>query len=205
MDRKLIMIRLIGNLSGIGTIRIMKNMVTDEEKERILQAQIYLKKFKDQLVIFDNLRTLPDIRLKAKKLKVSRGLDILFLDYIQNLKGKENIYENMSSAAIDLYEMSGELSICTFVASQIPQDSAGWKSKESIDFKGAGEIAAVADVALWMKKIEGEVGGRHILMRKVRHGAPGKFDVKINFPGGKIVSMQEAVMGGVNDDVKSQL
>ena len=193
MDRKMNMLRLIGNLAGLGTIKMLKGKYTEEEKSKMLLAQKKLSTYKNSLNIYDNVYTTEEIRLKAKKIKLRDGLDILFVDFIQNLRGSENIYERMSNAAIDLQKIAQELDITLIIASQVTQSSAGWKKgSASIDYKGAGEIAAIADVGLWINKVDDSDDLRTVMIRKVRHGIPKKFSVRVNFPSGRITDINSA-------------
>lgn len=188
MDRKMNVMRILGNLAGLGTIRMMKGQLTDEEKQAKADAEELIKTYKDRLFIYDNVYTTEEIRLKAKKLKLTHGLDVIIVDFIQNLKGAESIYERMSQAAIDLQQIASELKITMVLVSQVSQNSAGWKeNSEVIEYKGAGEIAAIADVGIWINKDKELKDIRWVHLRKVRHGSPGKFTVRISFPSGRII------------------
>jgi len=209
MDRKMNMLRLLGNLADLGTIYILKGRLKKEEYERRLVAEKKLTNYKNNLLIYDNVYTVEEIRLKAKKRKVQAGLDVIVVDFIQNLKGPDNIYERMSKASIELQQIAQELNITVVLVSQVSQAAAGWASKEAIEYKGAGEIAAVADVGLWLSKEKDEPqynGGkraeRDVHLRKVRHGAPGWFKIRIEFPSGRVTELGEEQDEG---DVISQL
>lgn len=206
MDRKMVMLRLIGNIAALGSIRMMKNQLMDDEYVRMEKAKEVLQSYKDQLIIYDNIKTVDDIRLKIKKQLVSGGCDIVFVDYIQNVKSSgKDLYARMADAATELYNMGGELGVTMFLASQVSQNSAGASSKESIDFKGAGEIAAVADVALWASKNKNDKFTRTIMMRKVRHGEIGQMIVKIQFPSGRITALDGSEDARDTEEVKKQL
>lgn len=205
MDRKMIMLRLIGNIARLGALQMMKNRMIDDEVERMQKAKELMEKYKDQLVIYDNVKTIDGIRLKIKKMQANGGCDIAIVDYIQNLKGDKNIYERMADAATQLYDMGGDMNITMVVASQVSQNSAGWSNKESIDFKGAGEIAAVSDVAIWLSKTKEDKFTRNIMIRKARHGEPGKFVVKVDFPSGRITALDGTEEQRDVDEVKKQL
>lgn len=192
MDRKINMMRLLGNLAGLGTIKMLKSRLEDDEKYQMIEAQNKLKEYQNSLVIYDNVYTIEDIRLKAKKRKIREGLDVLFVDFIQNLRGAENIYERMSNAAVELQHIAQELKITVVIASQVSQASANWQNKEAIEYKGAGEIAAVADVAIWLKKVEDDLSARQVILRKVRHGIPGHFMVRMSFPSGRVIDLDRA-------------
>lgn len=207
MDRKMNMLRMLGNLAGLGTINMMRGKMMENELEEYKKAQETLRKYKDQLTIYDNVYDIATIRLKSKKLKLTKGLDLIVVDFIQNLRGKESIYERMAEAAVSLQQMAQELDVTMLIGSQVSQNAAGWSSKEAIEFKGAGEIAAIADVALWiLKDKQGDESLRKVYIRKIRHGSPAKFEVKLSFPSGRIVDMEVAGEAEVKEDnVKEQL
>lgn len=189
MDRKMNVMRLLGNLAGLGTIKMMKGQLTEEEKASKAVAEKEIESYKNRLFIYDSVYTTEDIRLKAKKIKLNHGLDVIVVDFIQNLRGSENIYERMSKAAIDLQQIAQELNITMILVSQVSQASANWKeSQEVIEYKGAGEIAAIADVGIWINKDKELKDIRHVHLRKVRHGSPGKFTVRVSFPSGRIIA-----------------
>lgn len=208
MDRKINMLRLAGNISGLSTINIMRGNLIDEQQRDLESAYEELAKFKDNLTIYDNVYTMADMRLKAKKAKLTNGLDVVIVDFIQNLRGKESIYERMADAAVSLQQLAQELNITMLIGSQVSQGAAGWSSKEAIEFKGAGEIAAIADVAIWIIKDKGgDPSMRTVFIRKARHGAPGKFDAKLTFPAGRFADVLDriATAQGDSDDITGQL
>lgn len=195
MDRKMIVLRMLGNLAGLGTINILKGNIDEADKAELADAEKLLAGYKDNLLIYDNVYTLEEIRLKAKKEKIRNGLDIIIVDFIQNLRGEASIYERMSNAAIRLQQIAQELNITMIITSQVTQSSAGWGGKEAIEYKGAGEIAAVADVGLWINRVKDDKDARRIILRKVRHGSPARFDVRFLFPSGRVVVVQETEEG----------
>jgi replicative DNA helicase len=182
---------------------MLKGSLTDEEHSQIKMASDTLEAYKDGFLIYDNVYTVEEIRLKCKKQKIQKGLDVVAVDFIQNLRGAENIYERMSNAAIGLQQIAQELSITMIIASQVTQGGAGWVNKEAIEYKGAGEIAAIADVAIWLQRVKEDRSARAIILRKVRHGVPGKMTVRISFPSGKIIDMLEGEEG--EDVAREQL
>lgn len=219
MDRKMIMLRLLGNLCGIKPLKIMRGQLDDYELEQLDKAKQQLRSYKNQLFIVDNVYTTHEIRLKAKKVKLETGnLDVLMVDFIQNLQGQESIYERMSQAAIDLQEMAQSLNTTVVIASQVSQQGATRFGKdEVIEYKGAGEIAAIADVGLWITKYKpkeaekfgfeehrtdsgGVITYRKLLLRKVRHGEPGVVDLRMDFPAGTVTQVRSGVTPPVPED-----
>lgn len=209
MDRKMNILRMLGNLAGLGTLNMMRGKMLENELDEFKKAQEKMRAWKDQLTIYDNVYDIATIRLKSKKLKLTKGLDIIVVDFIQNLRGRESIYERMSEAAVALQQMAQELNVTMLIGSQVSQNAAGWQSKEAIEFKGAGEIAAIADVALWLMKDKSGMDEslRKVYIRKVRHGAPAKFDTKLQFPSGRMIDIEKAVASEPveNDTITDQL
>ncbi len=198
MDRKMNAMRLLGNIAGLGTIRMMKGQLDEDEKVRKDDAERELQTYKEKFFIYDSVYTTEEIRLKAKKIKLTYGLDVIVVDFIQNLRGADSIYERMSNAAIDLQQIAQELNITMILVSQVTQTAAGWKeTQEVIEYKGAGEIAAVADVGIWINKDKELRDVRWVHLRKVRHGAPGKFTVRLSFPSGRII---EGSISGASEE-----
>lgn len=205
MDRKMNMLRLLGNISGLSTLTIMQGRLLEPEELALKSAYEELQSYGDRLIIYDDVYTISEIRLKAKKLKITKGLDVIGIDFIQNLRGKESIYERMAEAALGLQALAQELEITALIGSQVSQSAAGWQSKEAIEFKGAGEIAAIADVAIWLAKTD-DPRVRKVILRKVRHGKPGFFEVQMKFPAGTVVEIDEASEKEVETgDVQDQL
>jgi replicative DNA helicase len=210
MDRKMNILRMLGNLAGLGTINMMRGNMLANEKEEYEKAIEKVRGWGKNLIIYDNVYTIAEIRLKAKKAKiVNEGLDVIAVDFIQNLRGKESIYERMSEAAVSLQQLAQELECTMIIGSQVSQQAAGWQSKEAIEFKGAGEIAAIADVAIWLQKSKEDQNVRNVLIRKIRHGAPGKFQARLSFPSGRFVDMNASTpqeqRKESQDNVKDQL
>lgn len=207
MDRKLNMIRLLGNIAGLGTIQIMRNQLSDEEKVNLEKAKKELSSFSDRLIIYDNINTVEGIRMKTKKFLLNGGVNVVAIDYIQQIRDKGEIYERMAKVATDLQQMALELKVTLLIGSQVPNDAVGGKNKESIDFKGAGEIAAIADVALSITKEKGkDISDRLVMMRKIRHGVPGKIHTRLEFPSGRVVDVgTQGAEEGESASIRSQL
>lgn len=202
MDRKLCVIRLLAKICNIAPITLLTRQLTPDEEEKLTQAQLELSKYKNQLFVFDSVFTPEEIRMKSKRLKVQQGLDLVVVDFIQNLKGSPNIYERMSNSAIELQQLAMEEKLTLVLASQVNQDSADWKKGEAISYKGAGEIAAIADVGLWMVKDEEEKYRRWLYLRKVRHGDEGKLALDFKFPAGLVTEAIHADPTSAPDKVK---
>jgi len=162
-------LRLLANETHIPTWMIRENRVIMEAQRAIL-AEAY-RHFKDKnLHIYDNLYQFADIRKTAADIK-TRGLDIVIIDYVQNVQCEgRTIYERMSSLATQIFAMSKDLGVTVIALSQINNESARDSDNPVIGYKGAGEIAAAADVGIWIERDKSEDDRLVVKVRKNRDG-----------------------------------
>ncbi|MCK4422678.1 MAG: hypothetical protein KAV18_01250, partial [Candidatus Omnitrophica bacterium] len=142
-------LKLIGSYCGISPLAILDpTNQSPEKRQRIGQAMIKIADY--NLSVVDNLYTWDDIYLKCKKEKLVNGLDVVFIDFIQNMLGPGTIYERMSTVAPMMTNMAKELK-CTVVAlSQLSNEAAA--GGDLLKFKGAGEIAAACDLGIILER-----------------------------------------------------
>lgn len=188
MSAEEIFYRLAGNISGKGA----KQLETGKYQQDLNKALEQVNGYGDRLHIYDDVFTFESLRLKCKKQKLKYGLDVFFIDFIQNMRGDGSIYERMSTIIVQIQQLAKELQATAVILSQISNENAAVKS-EVLTYKGAGEIAQVADVGLWLEKVkdrEGEPieGLLKLIVRKSRHSASNLMcNLEINFKeGGKI-------------------
>lgn len=152
------MIKIMSNLSNVTQRKLIVNDIQGYET-RITEAEERIKKYK--LFIYDNINTVEGIRLKIKKHKLQDNIDVVFLDYIQNLSGSPSIYERMAYSITSLWNMGKELGVTMVVLSQVSNESMR-EDNSIIGLKGAGELAACADVILWLSRVKGEGRERYL-------------------------------------------
>lgn len=140
--------RLIANLESIPYKHLLLGKV-DNYREKIEKAKKYLNEWNP--IIYDNIRTIDDIRLITKKHFLRDNINIVCLDYIQNLFGSGTFYETLVDAILKFNAMIKDLGVTGIVLSQIDNESAK-KSSNVIGLKGAGELAATADIVLWLQR-----------------------------------------------------
>jgi 5S rRNA maturation endonuclease (ribonuclease M5) len=140
--------RLLACRSGVPAVAIRRGHLEARDKAAVEAAWLWLDRQPAQL--FDQLYSLEAISAAARALKHTEGLDVLFLDYLQNLGGDGSLFERMSRAAPQLQALAKELDCCIVGLSQISNEAA--KGGGFQTFKGAGEIEASADVALWLER-----------------------------------------------------
>ena len=160
-------IKLLSNLSYTPQTKLMTGELTGIEK-KVSEAVEKLKIF--SLHVYDDVYGVDEMRLKIKKHKLQGGLNVVCIDYIQNIFGEGSLYERLSEAIIKLQKMAKDLEITIIVISQVSNEAMRSNS-EIIGLKGAGELAAAADIVLWVKR-DKTAGHENHLNVEVRKNRP---------------------------------
>ncbi len=160
-------IKLLANVLDVSQRCLFTGDIKGFE-ERISLAEGVLKSW--DLIIYDDVYSVDELRLKVKKHKMQDSVDIVCLDFIQNLQGQGSLYERMSNAIIRLQAMAKELQVTVIVLSQVSNEAMK-EGTEIIGLKGAGELAAAADIVLWLKRQKGE-GNEYNLDCEIRKNRP---------------------------------
>jgi replicative DNA helicase len=170
-------LRLMATLSGIPIRYIVRGFINEFEQKKLTEAQRKILGY--DLHIYDDVYTLEDMNLKIKKHLLKGGVDVIAIDYVQNLALKGDIYEKMSTAARELQRMAKRHNVCILVLSQITGGKL--REKEIIGLKGAGELSEVADIVLWIDRKEMDNRRFDLIIRKNRpFGVTGKISMAFN-------------------------
>jgi replicative DNA helicase len=161
------MMKMISNLSDISQTRLITGDIEGLDKG-IFKAEETIKGWNP--ILYDDAYNIEDIRLKSKKHKLQDNINMVCIDYVQNLHGTGNLYEDMRAASIMLDRLKKELDVTVIALSQVTNESAKTNS-ELIGLKGAGELASAADIVLWVKRVKGE-GKEHHLDCEIRKNRP---------------------------------
>lgn len=171
MDKTSYVLRLASNLTRIPSLAILRGDHISEVQERIDSAFEEITQW--NLIIFDDLYEWSKIQQKAREIKGNVGLDILVIDFLQNIWGKGSLYERMSQLAPQVQALAKELSCTILALSQVSNEAIN-EDLRSINYKGAGEIAAAADLGLWLERDRDDDSMLRVAIRKNRHGPLGK-------------------------------
>ena len=168
MSTEQYLLRMLSNHTHIPTWAITENSCRPEQAEMLVRAQVFFSH--KNLYLYDRLYKIEDIERTARMLK-SRGLDIIAIDYLQNLWGEGSIYDRMSRLAPLLQYLAKDLQITVIALSQVSNQFQREKGAGSVfGYKGAGEIAASADLGI---ELERDPKNKERLIFKVaknRHG-----------------------------------
>ncbi len=167
-------LRLLGCMTGFSEMKLYKGKFTEEELEKIKQARKELATF--NLIIYDSIFNTEGIWLKTKKHKIENKADLVVIDYIQNVnqeRGEGEIYRQMSSVSLELQRMASKLGVGIIGVSQISNAGNRETDQRVMNFKGAGEISAISDVAILLEKNKKNFNLLYAYPKKVRHGISG--------------------------------
>lgn len=185
------MIRLVSLFSGVPQLRVRDRvMLSPHDTMEIAKAEKYLATA--PLRIYDNVYRLDAIRSTAMRQKQMLGLDLLLVDFIQNVRGSAGdfAYADFTEVTLDLQQLAKDLE-CTVIAfsqvsnAQAQMDAQG--EREVYSFKGSGAIKDAADVAIMLRR--DRINRSPILevdVVKHRHGEMGKFNAHMYLETGRI-------------------
>jgi replicative DNA helicase len=147
------------------------------------------------------------IRAKARRLKMEKGLDLMIVDYLQLVSGQgrfENRTQEVSYISRGLKSIAKELKVPVLALSQLsraPEQRPGQRPQLS-DLRESGSIEQDADVVIFLfrerkaaeeSEAEGEVDRRGIEMKlivgKQRNGPTGDIPIVFMRPYAKFESM----------------
>ncbi len=168
------LLRCLSNQTKIPTWCITENVLTPAQLDCLAAAQSHFNS--KNFFLYDKLYKIEDIEHAARTLKESKcGLDIVAIDYLQNLWGDGTIYDRMSRLAPILQYLAKELQVTIIALSQVSNQYVREKGSSGVyGYKGAGEIAASADLGISLSR-DSHVKERMIFaVEKNRHGRLGE-------------------------------
>lgn len=195
MSQQDYIIRMLSMLSQIPAKQIRDNVTIGfREHERLAKAKERLSASK--LLVYEDLYTLKSIRNEARKVKSRGGLDMLIVDFHQNITVTGDEVSDAREVAIGLQRLAKELEIVIVDFSQLSNAQANQDNEEkglgeTYAFKGSGAIKDAADVAILLRREKfkgGDIARKlHIHVKKNRHGeVPPAFIVNMDLPTGTI-------------------
>lgn len=180
--------RLLGILSNVNGIKIFKGMDNGD----IQHGKKVLKE--SGLNIINDRRDLNQIILSMREQKMIDKTDVFFVDYIQQItvKGADSEYERMSAVSSEFQKLAEELDVPIILVSQVSNEAAKSPNASVMGFKGSGNIAAVADIAIELtsgeenaEKLRGKMMNNEpvvirVIIKKNRHGRTGYLDLEFD-------------------------
>lgn len=160
--------KMLSTLTDIPVRQLVRGRLNEYEAYEIEKATEILKDF--FITIYDDCYTLDEMELKIKKHTMQGGVDIVAIDFVQNIiTGGESIYDRMSEVAIRLQRMAKKYDVCILALSQVSSEEKG-----KISLRGAQELASAADMVLWIDR-KPDIREFDLIIRKNRpFGYTGK-------------------------------
>jgi replicative DNA helicase len=194
MSKESLVIRLLCSEAKTDSHRLRSGFSSREDWKKLTRA---LGRLGDAPLFIEDTPALSimQIRAKARRLKMEKGLDLMIVDYLQLVSGQgrfENRTQEVSYISRGLKSIAKELKVPVLALSQLsraPEQRLGQKPQLS-DLRESGSIEQDADVVIFIyrapkaaeeSEVGGEVDGRGVEMKliveKQRNGPTGSVPV----------------------------
>jgi replicative DNA helicase len=170
-----LLFRMLSILSGIPLWNIRMGFVSDEEWKNLVKLGVALAE--KPLYIDDSPRlTIAELRERGKRLREEKGVEVIFVDYLQLLRGpfvRNTRQEEVADISIELKALAKELEIPVVVLAQLSRrvERRQDKRPQLVDLRESGQIEEVADIVIFIHRQEEEVA--EVIVAKHRQGPTG--------------------------------
>ncbi len=173
MTEEQLLARLIGNMTGIYSQKILSGKLNQYEDEKF--SNVYQDIRKTKLHIYEDVFELSEIEAVARKHNLRDGIDILFIDYVQNcrVEGAKSEYQEQAIMAKSIQKLAKDVRATIVCLSQV-SNSIGRGDTDNFELKGAGEWAAVSDIGIMLQRSKEDDTLLKLEVKKNRHGAKTK-------------------------------
>lgn len=198
MTQEQYLIRLISAMSGVPQKALRDNIVIGQgEQQARLRAEAELSA--SSLYVYDTIAYLPAIVNECVKLKNNDGLDLVIIDFIQNVyKNGDEVKDARESIITFQNDIAKKLSCAVVVFSQISNAYAQYdldakSDKNFYTYKGSGAIRDAADVGLILRRDRIHQSPiLNVSVQKNRSGELGEIYCTMELPTGRIYETEEA-------------
>jgi len=204
MSKTDIIARLFGIMTNQSGLTILKGYQHDSDI--VLEASKLL--IASNLSIFNEVAQLDQMEALITQECSKSEVTLVVIDFLQLVKVKNvtSIYDRVTEAIQTFQTLAKKTKVTFLVLSQVSNEAAKGGS-EIMAFKGSGDIAAAADLAIEIKNGEATTDelkeklseGKMVNMmwdiRKNRHGRIGSIDMQFN---GKTGVFNYATNGGID-------
>jgi len=204
--------RIIAEVSGVPSYKLRRGDIVEDERRgvfefsRITEAAREMQRMPFYIDETGGV-SIAQLVSRARRLKRQRGLDVLFVDYIQLLSAStrrgDNRVQELTEITTSLKALAKELDIPVVAVSQLSRqvENRDDKRPQLADLRESGSIEQDADVVLfvyrdeyylknrkpregtdehlkWMTEMEQAHGKAEIIIGKQRHGPTGTVEVQ---------------------------
>jgi replicative DNA helicase len=216
--------RILSEAAEVPSEQIRRGDMTEDEFRRFLEAA---KALESCPLYIDDTPALPisQVAARARRLKRTHGLDVLFVDYLQLLRAastKENRVNEVSEITQGLKAIAKELNIPVVALSQLSRQVEAREDKrpQLSDLRESGSIEQDADVVMfvfreeyyrerekpgehdleamakWQAVMEQVHGRAEIIIGKQRHGPIGTVGLAFEARFTRFSNLAQAWQGG---------
>lgn len=191
MSREELMQRALASLAKVNLGHVLRGTMDSEEWKRIWTAE---KKLAQSSVYVDDSSMITPFEIisKCRKLKMTEGLDLIVVDYLQLMtmgkSNRESRTQEVSDLTRTLKIAAKELNVPIVVLSQLSRAVETREDHRPVlsDLRESGSIEQDADIVLFLYnpekyndvKIEDEPGTVYLLISKHRAGSTGEVKLK---------------------------
>ncbi len=149
-------LRMLSILSGVPLRNLRTGFLSDEVWSDVVLVGTELAE--SPLYIEDSPRlTVAELREKSKKLREEKGIEIIFVDYLQLLRAplrRTTRQEEVADVAMELKAIAKELNIPVVALSQLSRRTEQRQDKrpQLMDLRDSGQIEEVADIVLFIHR-----------------------------------------------------
>src|SRR5690554_6435268 len=192
MSNEQLAIRMLCSEARINQSNLRRGSMTEQEWARLIKAAGTLSKSNIFLDDTPGL-SIMEFRSKCRRLKAEHDIGIIFIDYLQLMRGSggsnSNREQEISEISRNLKAVAKELDVPVIALAQLNRgvESRADKRPMMSDLRESGAIEQDADIITFIYRDEvynpetEEKGVAEILIRKHRNGSTG--DVKLRFFG----------------------
>lgn len=184
MGRHQLVNRLLSSLSGVDGWKLRAKKLNERELDAVRGAMSQVHGLPLYIVDTSSV-TLSELRSRARKLQLERGLDFLVIDYVQLLSagdGRRGRTEEVSEISRGLKALAKELSVPILALSQLSRavESRDNKVPNLSDLRESGSLEQDADLVAFIyrddyyREISDRPGEAELHVRKNRNGPTGK-------------------------------
>ena len=187
MSKEQLVTRLLCSQSEINAQTLRGGLLKDEDWPRLSAAAAVVSELP---IYIDDTSAISvmEMRAKARRLKNDKGLDLVFVDYLQLMRGDgESREREISEISRSLKAMAKELEVPVVALSQLNRsvESRPDKRPQLSDLRESGAIEQDADVIMFVYRDEvynkdnpENAGLAEILVRKQRNGPTGVAEMR---------------------------
>ena len=204
MSREQLAMRILSSEAEVDSHRLRLDLTTFAEQQRIIDA---IGQLSDLPVYIDDTpyQSLVEMRSKARRLSMERGLDLLVVDYLQLVQGQgqgrgysANRVQEISEISRSLKALARDLDVGLLACSQLSRLVENRPSHRPLlsDLRDSGSIEQDADVVMfihredvyiteeeWEQQHPGQPypeGIAEIIVAKHRNGPTGSINLKFH-------------------------